>query len=420
MKIVLFGDSTYETHYLNQSNPALSLYHGVTTQQALNRKLSNQLESEGHPFVVDNYARGGLTSSHAINTSTKNPTYWTDALNRNPDIIIINFGANDVGDANIDETVFKNNMRYMINEVQGKGAVAVLATCLWVDYEGGHSSTDRNAFMLLGKFSEWMIDLSEEYNLTLIDIRKRFKDTISSGVPVITDGHTYESWDLFGHNSDTYLAAWGGGTIQPPDPVYYSNIHPWLSGAHVMADEMTRTLRMYEPLLGGNPLAAGRSSGWRLGEDDSPNIPISRVIPLIKGFNQTGLIADVGDYLLLDLDEVDGNDLNPLWEIDNTDVATLDKSLGTLLIKQPGIVIISAEHGGVVTTAQIHVLVAPANLHYYADGVIEKLVLYDEPQSIRLNVGGEVKYLKLAETSSDKSSPIRVQVEGEIKAVEKD
>lgn len=232
VRVLLFGDSTYETVYM----PLEGKLHSV---------LQEKLRDKGHPCIVQNAARSGLCTQWAFDKG-----YWQNEVlgSKKSDIVIINFGAND--QKRVDIKTYEANLRRMIKEAREAGIRVVLATCLWVDYEGKHYSYDRNTMEYLGKYSEKTLELAKEYGLTLVDMRKRFKDEIEGG-----------NWDLFGHNNKSYYPGWHNDS-KPPSVEYYSNIHPWAAGIEVMADEMVKTIEAYEPLFRGDPSKPGRSDGW--------------------------------------------------------------------------------------------------------------------------------------------------------------
>lgn len=258
--VALFGDSTFQTYYLEAAqNPALVTYHGKSADYAgrLHQVMAALLP--GH--TVTNYAIGGMDSTEAQTAGFNgtNPDPLGACLASNPDIVVVNFGANDEN-ASIARATFKANLLSMVSRIRAAGKVAVLQTCLHVDYPM-HYATDRNLLSALGGYSETIVQVARETGCTLIDMRARFMAEIAAG-----------NWALFGHNDSTYWVSWEDGST-PGTPAYYTNIHPWIEGVGVMADEMASRLKASEPLLGGAYIP-GRSDGYTLGTDWSDTMPV--------------------------------------------------------------------------------------------------------------------------------------------------
>ena len=241
--IALFGDSTFETSYLLASaNPALVTYHGKAAgfDGRLNAVLQSSLAALGVDVTVGNHGFGGMDSSEALSTVFSNPSKWAACVATSPDVVVLNFGINDSTEADTPVPTFYANIQQMIDDAVVAGIVPVLCTSPWVAYPL-HAEYDRNAIGELGKYNDALVMLAIENHLTLIDNRKAFYDSIAAGV-----------WDLFGHNDATYLDSWAAlayGTVAP-DPLYYTNIHPWIDGVQLMADTMAERL-LTEPILGG-------------------------------------------------------------------------------------------------------------------------------------------------------------------------
>jgi lysophospholipase L1-like esterase len=263
--VALFGDSTYWTGYLQSSqNAALVTYHGKAADYdgRLHQLLKAELALLGVTVDTTNHAIRGMDSSEALTAGFggTNPSPWGACKASAPDVVIINFGAND-HNAPVAIETFTSNIQTMIDEAEAAGIVPVLATPNWVDYPT-HHNYDRNTS--LDPYAEALIALAVANGLTLIDIRFALYNGIRA------------TWDLFAHNDATYYSIWENGT-EPPDAAYYTNIHGWLLGAALMAQTMALRLHRHEPLLGGTAGLSDRSSGRAVADFSTPILVLKAV-----------------------------------------------------------------------------------------------------------------------------------------------
>jgi acyl-CoA thioesterase-1 len=91
---------------------------GVPEAQAYPAQLERQLRANGYRFKVINAGVSGETSS-----SARTRTEWM--LTLNPDIVILETGAND-GLRGIDPSVVRDNINAIVNVLQAQGVVVVL------------------------------------------------------------------------------------------------------------------------------------------------------------------------------------------------------------------------------------------------------------------------------------------------------
>jgi lysophospholipase L1-like esterase len=244
--VALFGDSTYQTWYLNASlNPLLVTYHEKAADYngALDRVVEASLAALGVTATVTNRGQGGLDTAEALAGTT-----WDACIASNPDVVVIGFGVND--QAEITATQFGANLQVMVTEAIAAGIVPVLATPNYIDYPT-HYTSDYNT--TLDPFAAEHLRVARANNITLIDVRKALRDAIAAG-----------TWDLYGHNDATYLATWENGS-EPGTPAHYTNVHQWFAGNQIIADTMAARLHEHEPLLGGTAGLPFRCAGRALG-----------------------------------------------------------------------------------------------------------------------------------------------------------
>ena len=238
--VALFGDSTFQTFYLDTAeNPSCTVlpagYDG-----RLHRVLSSVLRFDhGIDARVTNWGTGGMDSRQALSSgypvergdtasawaparwTVSAVTPWADCLaTLSPgDLVVINFGANDFAH-HVSVEDLTRSITTMVTQARANDVTPVLATCLDYDYPA-HFSWDYPAE--LGPYSDAIKGIATRYHLALADDRAAFKAQFVAG-----------NWSLFGRNDATYLPAWEDGSV-PGSLAYYSQSHPWVAGVWVMA-----------------------------------------------------------------------------------------------------------------------------------------------------------------------------------------
>jgi len=230
--VILFGDSNFQTWYLDASKNTSCTVLPQGYDGRLHRVLQRDLKSDyGIEAVVENWAAGGMDSTQALTAhfprfdpvtglqvpSTVSP--WADLLATRPSAVVINFGSTDAGrDAPAATT--KANLETMVMQAKAAGVTPILATCLAYDYPA-HYTWDINA--RLSPYSDAIIDVATTHSVALADNRAALQAEIASG-----------NWDLFGHNDSSYLTSWENGSV-PGTIGYYQQQHPWVGAVAVMS-----------------------------------------------------------------------------------------------------------------------------------------------------------------------------------------
>lgn len=98
---------------------SLTAGQGVAEEQSYPAQLEKRLQADGYPYQVINAGVSGETSSGALSRLE-----WV--LSMNPDIVILETGAND-GLRGIDPQLIEDNIRKMLELLKEKNVVVVLA-----------------------------------------------------------------------------------------------------------------------------------------------------------------------------------------------------------------------------------------------------------------------------------------------------
>ena len=108
-----------------------------------------------------------------------------DVLARNPDVVVIYVGVNDVWHKTLlgtgtDADKFEKFYQAIINKLSAKGIKAILCTPAVV---GEKTDMSNQLDGDLNRYSNIIRDLAKKNNLTLVDLRKRFLDYLKDNNP---------------------------------------------------------------------------------------------------------------------------------------------------------------------------------------------------------------------------------------------
>ena len=155
IKICVLGDSI-SAPYSESAAP----------QTGIGQVLSNYFDSER--AVVENYARGGHTTQISIDNGYYNMAYNSASEG---DYLIISFGHNDSkGDNMLEKTVYKKNLKYMVETASEKGIKVIFFT------PPARLNTTSESVVLQQKLTEYsqaMIEVANELKVPVFDLNAK-------------------------------------------------------------------------------------------------------------------------------------------------------------------------------------------------------------------------------------------------------
>ena len=131
------------------------------------------------------------------NTNDARARFERDVLAKNPDVVIICFGMNDSAldmVKHIEKNIFKENLRYFITALKGRGARVILATPNYIEESLYYTRHDSVVFEVVGgaaayvdSYCEAIREIAAEQGVFLADIRAAC-DEYTNRLDIVTDG----------------------------------------------------------------------------------------------------------------------------------------------------------------------------------------------------------------------------------------
>ena len=128
--------------------------------------------------------------------------YWL--RNDNPEIAVIMWGSNDLGDGSISVATYKNSMRQVIQACKANGTIPVLMTAPpRTNYDSGTGSNLQKAI----GFHQAMVDLAAEQQVPLVDFHDEITTRRPHNLPTDTWDGANDMWSSYsGYQVPTLMA----------------------------------------------------------------------------------------------------------------------------------------------------------------------------------------------------------------------
>lgn len=249
-KVALIGDSTTNTWYLSAAKNTL-LQTNFAKPASFDGTLAGLLQAQlGPGYDVGNFGLDGRTATSALSESltfvqNRPPvdsgigsgavncpinytgTMWNACKSWSPDIVVMSFGIND-SKAPLTLDDYKTAIDTVAADCVALGIELIFWNGANLKYGPNDEGAGAARNAILAPYFDYGTQKAMSIGGNLADTRQKFINA-QSGV----------TWDLFGHNDGSMLAAWN---TAPEPPLLYANVHQWIVGNELIAEAIADTV----------------------------------------------------------------------------------------------------------------------------------------------------------------------------------